>query len=201
VVVVAKSKRVTLGELAEITPGPSGSLVDKLGDEPDGVPVVTPSDITEQHQVDTRRVRRLPHDEAERLDRFALRQGDIVLVRQGSLGRLALIGPQLEGWLYNSSCARVRSRDHRALPEYLCLYVSSPVVQEEMIRRAVQGTVQSLNAKILSNLPVVLPSPDRQRSLVDVIADIDELALAHRETADRLDTLKLALLGDFLDEE
>lgn len=199
--VAAEGERVTLGELAEISPGPSGSLLDKLGDEPDGVPVVTPSDITDRHQVDARKLRRLPHGEAAKLNRFTLRQGDIVLVRQGSLGRLALIGPQMEGWLYNSSCARVRSRDHRVLPEYLCLYLSSSAVQEEMLRRALPGTVQSLNAKILGNLPVVLPSLDRQRDVVAVIADIDELALVHRETADRLDILKLTLLDDFLDEE
>src|SRR5688572_1009776 len=102
-----------LGELAEITPGPSGSLLDQLGDEPGGVPVVTPSDITDRHQVDARRLRRVPHDEAARLDRFTLQQNDIVLVRQGSLGRLALIGPHLEVWLYNSSCARVRTHDRR----------------------------------------------------------------------------------------
>ncbi|WP_181320379.1 restriction endonuclease subunit S [Saccharothrix carnea] len=198
---MTEGERVTLGELAEITPGPSGSLLDKLGDEPDGVPVVTPSDITDQHHVDTRKLRRLPYNEVARLDRFTLRQGDIVLVRQGSLGRLALIEPQLEGWLYNSSCARVRSLGHLVLPEYLCLYLSSSAVQEEMLRRALPGTVQSLNAKILGNLPVVLPPLDRQRELVEIIADIDELALVHRETADRLDILKLALLDDFLDEE
>ncbi|MEU8238526.1 restriction endonuclease subunit S [Actinoplanes missouriensis] len=190
-----------LGELADITPGPSGSLLDRLGDEPDGVAVVTPSDITDRNTVDPRNLRRLPHDEAARLDRFNLQQGDIVLVRQGSLGRFALIGPQPEAWLYNSSCARVRSVDRRVLPEFLALYLSSPSAQEEISRRALQGTVQSLNVRILQELPVVLPSLDRQHDAVAVIADVDELARIHRESANSLDVLKLALLADFLDEE
>ncbi|MFI6958222.1 restriction endonuclease subunit S [Nocardia sp. NPDC050408] len=198
---MAKNERFALGDLAEITPGPSGSLLEKLGDEPDGVPVVTPSDITDRNQVNTRKLRRLPHDEVARLDRFTLQRDDIVLVRQGSLGRSALIGQQLKGALYNSSCARVRSRDHRVLPEYLHLYLSSPGMQEEMLRRALPGTVQSLNAKILSKLPVTLPPLERQHDIAATIADMDELALAHRETADRLDILKLTLLDDFLDGE
>ncbi len=192
--------RYTLGELAEITPGPSGSLLDKLGEKLDGVPVVTPSDITTSGEVTVRKLRRLPHDEAVRLDRFGLQQNDIVLVRQGSLGRSALIGEQLTGALYNSSCARVRSQDRRVLPEYLHIYLSSPGMQEEMIRRALPGTVQSLNTKILNSLPVILPPRERQHDLVAVIADIDELVLTHRETADRLDILKRTLLGDFLNE-
>jgi type I restriction enzyme, S subunit len=200
-VVVTESVRVTLTDLAEITPGPSGSLLDKLGDEPNGVPVVTPSNITDRHKVDARKLRRLPHDQMARLDRFALQEGDIVLVRQGSLGRLALISFEQHGWLYNSSCARVRLRDYQVLPEYLCLYLSSPAMRAEMLSRARPGTVQSLNAKILGNLPIVLPPLDRQRELVEVVADIDELALVHRETADRLDALKFTLLDDFLDGE
>lgn len=198
--VVAEDERIALGELVEITPGPSGSLLDKLGDETNGVPVVSPSDITDHHQVDSRKLRRLPHREAARLDRFSLQEGDIILVRQGSLGRLALISFGQHGWLYNSSCVRVRSRDDRVMPEYLCLYLSAPAVQEELIGRALPGTIQSLNAKMFGDIPVVLPPSDRQRDLVALISDIDELTLVHRKTADHLDALKLSLLDDFLGE-
>ncbi len=198
---MAKYGSVTLGDLAEITPGPSGSLLDRLGDEPDGVPVVTPLDITEQHRVNTRKLRRLPCKEAERLKRFVLLRNDIVLVRQGALGRLALIGPEAEGWLYSSSCARVRSRDQRVLPEYLRLYLSSSAAQEEIRRRALPGTVESLNVKILESLPVMVPSLDRQRDVVVVISDIDELALVHRETAARLETLRFTLFDEMLGAE
>jgi len=198
---VRKDERIALGELADITPGPSGSLLDKLGDEPDGVPVVTPSAITDRHQVDTRKLRRLPYGQAARLGRFTLRQDDIVLVRQGTLGRLALIGRTSDGWLYSSSCARVRSCDDRVLPEYLWVYLSSTAGQEELARRALQGTVQSLNAKILGNVPVVLPPLDRQRAVTAIVADLDELASVHRDTADRLDVLRTTLLDDLLGEE
>ncbi|MFD3464218.1 restriction endonuclease subunit S [Nocardia fluminea] len=198
---MADNERLILGDLAEITPGPSGSLLDRVGDEPDGAPVVNPSDITRRNQVDTSNLRRLPREEAGRLARFILQQGDIVLVRQGSLGRLALIGRELDGGLYNSSCVRLRCRDSRVLPEYLCQYLSSPAMQEELRRRALPGTVQSLNAKILGSLPVVIPPLNRQRDLVSAVSDIDQLAHVHRATADRLDLLKTTLLDDLLDKE
>ena len=96
-IVVATNERISSGELAEITSGPSGSHLEKLGDVPGGVPVVTPSAITDQHRVDTRKLRTLPYEQATRLDRFTLRQDDIVLVRQGTLGKLALDRPRQTG--------------------------------------------------------------------------------------------------------
>ncbi|MBF6183324.1 restriction endonuclease subunit S [Nocardia otitidiscaviarum] len=197
---MTNNDRPTLRDLADVTSGPSGSLLEKLGDEPDGVPVVTPTDIVGWNQVDARKLRRLPNDVAQRLKRFRLEGGDIVLVRQGSLGRLTVVGPNLEGALYNSSCARVRRRDQRVLPEYLGLYLSSPAMQEEMLRRALPGTVQSLNAAILGSLPVKVPPIDRQHDVVAAINDIDELARIHRATADRLDLLKRTVLENVLDE-
>lgn len=190
---------MTLKDLAEITPGPSGSLLGKIDSEPDGVPVVNPSDIAGWNRVNWRKLRRLPESDAERMERFRLRRGDIVLVRQGSLGRLALVGPQLERALYNSSCARVRRRDDRVLPEYLCLYLSSPAMQDEMLKRARQGTVPSINASSLGSLPVMVPPMDKQHDVVTAISDIDELARIHRETADHLDVLGRTLFDDFLD--
>lgn len=195
---VTDKEQVPLKDLVEITAGPSGSLLDRLGSEPDGVPVVSPSDITDRHEVDTRKLRRLPQQDAARLNRFALREDDIVVVRQGSLGRLALVGPKRETWLYNSSCVRIRSHSDRVLPEYLTLYLSFPPVQEELLGQAVPGTVQSLNSAILGELPITVPPVERQREILAVVADIDELVLVHRNTADRLETLRLSILDDFL---
>ena len=84
---MASDEQIRLRDLGEITAGPSGSLLDRLNDGPDGIPVVSPSDITDRHTVDTRRLRRVPWDDAKKLARFSLQEGDIVVVRQGSLGR------------------------------------------------------------------------------------------------------------------
>jgi type I restriction enzyme, S subunit len=191
--------QIPLKDLAEITAGPSGSLLDRLSGDPEGIPVVSPSDITDRHDVDTRRLRRLPRKHSAKLERFTLREDDLVIVRQGSLGRLALVGPLREKWLYSSSCIRVRLRSSRILPQYLTLYLSFPPVQEELHSRAAPGTVQSLNSAALEALPITVPPVSRQRDVVAVVADIDELAGVHRKTADHLDTLRLSILGDFIE--
>ncbi|GAB1336557.1 hypothetical protein ACE1SV_31470 [Streptomyces sp. E-15] len=184
------TNRLPLSCCCEVTAGPSGSLLDNLNDGPDGVPVIAPPDITEQHTVDTRRLRRLPRPRAERLARFALQAGDILLVRQGTLGRLALIGSGQTGWFYSSSCLRVRPDQALVLPEYLAAYLTHPPVQRELVTKAQSGTVPSLNSAMLQALPVALPPLSRQRDVVDALADIDEQIDVQRKMLDRLTALR-----------
>jgi type I restriction enzyme S subunit len=196
----AHSAKIPLGGLCEVTAGPSGALLDSLHHGPDGVPVVSPPDLADDHTVDTRRLRRVPHREADRLVRFALREGDILIVRQGTLGRLALIDQPQADWLYGSSCLRIRPQRDRILPAYLVAYLSHPLVQRVMLSQALPGTVPSLNSAMLRELLVTLPPVDRQYAVTQVLRDIDAQIKAQRQMADRLDALRPAIFGELIQE-
>jgi type I restriction enzyme S subunit len=190
--------KVQLGQLSEITPGPSGSLLDNLQDGPDGVPVISPSDLGGRNAVDGRHVRRVPWDEARKLARFALLEGDLLVVRQGSLGRLALISEEQAMWFYSSSFLRIRPRPEFVLPEYLLSYLSYPPVQRDLLSQALPGTVSSLNSAMLNELPIVAPPIEQQRAIIETLADIDAQIEIQRAIADRLDTLKPAIFGEMI---
>ena len=190
---------ISLGKLSEVTPGPSGSLLENLQDGPNGVPVISPSDLAEHNAVDARRVRRLPWADAKKLARFALVEGDILMVRQGSLGRLALISAEQATWFYNSSFFRIRPRPELVLPAYLMSYLSYPPVQREFLDQALPGTVPSLNSAMLDELLVVVPTIEQQRAVVETLTDIDAQIEIQRAIADRLDTLKSAIFGEMIE--
>ncbi|MBK6014002.1 restriction endonuclease subunit S [Streptomyces sp. MBT53] len=179
-----------LGDCCQVTAGPSGSLLDNLDDGPSGVPVIAPPDLTEQLTVDTRRVRRIPDSQARRLSRFALRAGDILVVRQGTLGRLALIDAEHTGWFYSSSCLRIRPDRTLVLPAFLASYLSHPPVQRELVAQAQSGTVPSLNSAMLSDFRVEVPSLGRQQNVVEALADIDEQIEVQRMMLNRLVALR-----------
>lgn len=189
---------IPLGSLCEVTAGPSGSLLDSLHDGPDGVPVISPPDLTAHHTVDTRRLRRVPWDETKRLSRFSLREGDILIVRQGALGRLALIEAEHATWFYGSSCLRIRPQRERLLPEYLVSYLSYPPVQRVMLSQSIPGTVPSLNSAMLKELPVTVPPLDRQHAVVEALADVDTRIRIQRQMADRLEALRPAIFGELI---
>jgi type I restriction enzyme S subunit len=188
-----------LGQLSEITAGPSGSLLDNLHEGPDGVPVISPSNLTERNAVDGRHVRRVPWDRAKKLARFALQEGDLLVVRQGSLGRLALISDEQATWFYSSSFLRIRPRREAILPEYLISYLSYPPVQRGLLGQALPGTVPSLNSAMLNELPIVVPPMEQQRAVIGILADIDYRIAIQRAMVDRLDTLKSAIFGEMVE--
>lgn len=194
----AHNGQVPLGSLCEVTAGPSGSLLNSLNERPDGVPVISPPDLTDHHTVDTRRLRRVPWSEANRLSRFALREGDLLVVRQGTLGRLALIEAEHAKWFYGSSCLRIRPRRELILPEYLVSYLSYPPVQRGMLGQSLPGTVPSLNSAMLNALPVTVPPLDRQHAVVEALADVDARIRIERQIADRLEALRPAIFGELI---
>ncbi|WP_410093460.1 restriction endonuclease subunit S [Streptomyces sp. ME109] len=191
-------EQIPLGSLCEVTAGPSGSLLDSLHDGPDGVPVLSPPDLADNRTVDTRRLRRVSQNEARRLARFALQGGDVLIVRQGALGRLALIDQAHAGWLYGSSCLRIRPWRDRILPEYLAAYLSHPPVQRVILNQALPGTVPSLNSAMLRELLITVPSMDRQDAVAEVLRDIDAQIQIQRQMADRLDALRPAIFGELI---
>lgn len=196
---MGQSMKMQLRQLSEITPGPSGSLLGDLKDGPNGVPVISPSDLTERNAVDVRNVRRVPLSEAKKLARFALQAGDLLVVRQGSLGRVALISEQQATWFYNSSFLRIRPRLEVILPEYLVSYLSYPPVQRDLLGQALPGTVPSLNSAMLNELPIVVPPKEQQRAVIETLTDIDSQIEIQRAITDRLDTLKSAIFREMIE--
>ncbi|MEV8392683.1 MULTISPECIES: restriction endonuclease subunit S [unclassified Streptomyces] len=194
----AQSAQIPLGDLCEVAAGPSGALLDTLNDGPDGVPVISPPDLTDHHTVDPRRLRQVPWSEAKRLSRFALREGDLLVVRQGTLGRLALIEAEHATWFYGSSLLRLRPRRELVLPAYLVSYLSHPPVQRALLGQSLPGTVPSLNSTMLRELPVTVPPLDRQRSVVEALADVDARIRVQRQMADRLEALRPAIFGELI---
>ncbi|MET7874279.1 restriction endonuclease subunit S [Streptomyces cyaneofuscatus] len=192
----AQDERIPLGHLSSVTAGPSGSLLEHLHEGPDGVPVIAPPDITEHFTVDARRVRRVPSSQAERLARFTLRAGDLVVVRQGTLGRLALIRSEHTGWFYSSSCLRVRPHQDVVLPAYLAAYLTHPPVRRDLLSQALPGTVPSLNSAMLKQLPVAVVPLERQQAVVEALADIDEQVRIQREMAARLEALRPSVFDE-----
>lgn len=195
---MVQARQIPLGELAKVTAGPSGSLLENLHNGPDGVPVISPPDLTEHATVDIRRVRRVPWADAKRLDRFALREGDLLMVRQGTLGRLALISAEQATWFYSSSCLRIRPRRELVLPAYLASYLAYPPVRRRLLGQALPGTVPFLNSAMLNELPVIVLPMEQQQAVAETLADIDAQIEIQRAVTERLEVLRTAIFGEMI---
>jgi type I restriction enzyme S subunit len=165
---------------------------------PDGVPVVAPPEITDQHTINSRRVRRVPWEQAEKLFRFELHEGDVLYVRQGALGRLALVAADQEGWFYSSAFLRLRPRKPIMLPAYLAAFLAYGPTRDTVLGQAQQGTVPSLNLKQFHELAVTVPPMRQQHAIAETITDIESNISFHRAIVDRLNSLSEAVFGDMV---
>jgi len=195
----------TLGALCQggggdIQTGPFGSQLHAADYVDDGVPAIMPQDLVDG-RIDVARIARITEEDARRLARYRVREGDIVYSRRGDIRRCTLIRAEQNGWLCGTGCLRVRIGDS-ADPRYIAVYLGHPSVQEWIERHAVGATMLNLNTSILSGLPVVVPGISEQHRIVAVFSALDDKIESDRRLARLLEetaaTLFRARFVDFV---
>ena len=184
--------QVHLYELCTIQSGPSHSLLKKAARTPGGVPLVIPGHL---------RGRRIiaPHPDrisalaADSMKRFKLQQGDILIVRTGTVGAVGLVTASEEGWLPDTNLIRIRPNEGID-PLYLIAFLSMRFAKQWITTRAESATaIPTINSKSIGNLPVNLPPLDEQRRIGNLLSKIDSEVFAHRTVADSAEELGASL--------
>ena len=102
----------TLGEACErgggnIQTGPFGSQLHAADYVPVGIPSIMPENIGD-NELSIGNIARITQEDADRLSRYIVREGDIVYSRRGDVERRALVRQAEDGWLCGTGCLRVR---------------------------------------------------------------------------------------------
>jgi hypothetical protein len=171
---------------------------------PDAVPLLSPGAIGVLGVISPDPAQQLIPETAARpeLTPYRLRRGDVLLARQGALGRTALVSEAEEGWFYNAALYRLRLdldearlREIELLPEYLHLHLGRPAVREWMVGRAVGQTVRTLTMKQLSLLEIPLPPLPEQMRVWDQVSSIDRQLARHQRALELLVELRTATIN------
>ncbi|WP_405115319.1 restriction endonuclease subunit S [Micromonospora sp. NBC_01405] len=167
----------TLAELCsaeggDIQTGPFGSQLHASDYVEHGIPSVMPQNIGD-NVIHPEGIARITSEDARRLSRYLLTEGDIVYSRRGDVERRALVRANQEGWLCGTGCLRIRpgaAVDSR----YLSYYLGHPEVRRWIVRHAVGATMLNLNSKILGEVPVLVPPRVIQKSVAALLGAIDD---------------------------
>ena len=185
----------TLADLCHdvgIQTGPFGSQLH----QEDYVPIGTPI-ITVEHLGDNRILHQnLPcvsDDDAQRLSRYTLREGDVVFSRVGSVDRRALVRQAENGWLFSGRCLRVRPNPSKLDSGYLSYFFGLPAFQAYIRSVAVGATMPSLNTQILSAVTVPHPPPAEQRAIAHILGTLDDKIELNRRMNVTLEAMARAL--------
>ncbi|MFI8088257.1 restriction endonuclease subunit S [Streptomyces sp. NPDC086080] len=180
--------RSQLTDLCEsVQAGPAVRPVDKGRTQADGgVPIVLPRDLRGNRVItaDPAAVPAMPWERARTLEKYLLQEGDILIARTGTAGRLALVTGEHAGWLYHHGLVRLRlAVQGPAQAAYLAAYLGSEAAQDWIRSRAAGSVIPSVRTRTLGELPVLLPPEAEQRTIGATLAALDEKVRAHSEIA------------------
>ncbi|MGW7606681.1 N-6 DNA methylase [Streptomyces sp. NPDC054766] len=164
--------------------GPSGSLIraDHYVDA-GGIPVVMPKDLTGSG-FSTTDIRRVSERQAMELERFRLRNGDIVMARRGELGRAAVVRGEQHGWVCGTGCFLLRPPAGLDA-DYFAAYLRGREARTWLDSHSTGSmSMKTISLRVLGDLPVALPDLATQQAIADTMAQLDAHEHLLREQLD-----------------
>jgi type I restriction enzyme S subunit len=138
-------------------------------------------------------IARITTEDAERLERYRVRTGDIVYSRRGDVERRALVRSEEDGWLCGTGCLRVRFGSSDVDSAFASFYLGDPRVRSWIVRHAQGATMPNLNTAILSALPFVVPPIEEQRAIAQTLSALDDKIELDRKLNETLEAIARAI--------
>ena len=162
---------ITLSEVADIQTGPFGSQLHKEDYVAEGTPIVTVEHLGGRFFT-RQNLPFVDDDDAERLKKYRMKQGDIIYSRVGSVDRCSYAEEENEGWLFSGRCLRVRPKCE-INSEFLYYYLSSKEVKRFVEGIAVGATMPSINTALMGEIPIPDLPAHQQAFIAAVMTPID----------------------------
>lgn len=101
--------------------------------------------------------------------------GDILITKDGTLGKVALIRELSMKATLNAGVFVLRNLSPTVNNEFLYQYLSTNKLMDYARRTSTGGTIQHLNQKVLVNFPIPVPPLSEQRRIAKALGNMDEL--------------------------
>lgn len=185
-------KTVLLSDIAHIQTGPFGSQLHEKDYVKFGTPIITVENLANDRIQYTRDTPRVSAEDKIRLEKYTLKEGDIVFSRVGSVDRSSFVSSEQDGWLFSGRLLRVRT-DLEHNPNFISYWLSSNRTKSFVRNVAVGATMPSINTSILGEVPVFLPPFPEQKAIAAVLGCLDDKIELLREQNETLETLAQTL--------
>lgn len=171
-----------LGDFADIQTGPFGSQLHAADYVDIGVPSIMPTNIGARLEIRTDSIACITETDAKRLEKYLVKENDIVYSRRGDVEKCAFITEKQSRWLCGTGCLRVRFTSADIDPKFCAYYLSTDEIKGWVSGNAVGTTMPNLNSSILQKLPLTLPSLTEQKAIATVLSSLDDkIDLLHRQ--------------------
>lgn len=130
-------------------------------------------------------------------DKCRPKQGDLLMTKDGTLGRIAIHDGRMA--CINQSVALLRVNTERVEPEFSCLALQGGLYQTRMIYEAGGTAIKHIYISRLAKMPFAIPDVDEQNSVVEFLhqemAKLDGLITETERAIDLLQERRTALIS------
>ena len=183
-------------EIAQVKIGPFGSLLHKRDYISGGIPLVNPIHMIEGKIVANNDYT-ISEEKAKELSAYLLRTNDVIFARRGEIGRCAIVSSNEDGFLCGTGSLFVRFKA-KVDNAFMQMLFQSEVCKNYLLKSASGATMLNINAGIVEEMPLTIPSLSEQQRIVSrldaISAHVRELEEVTEKTIAECDALKQALL-------
>ncbi len=150
--------------------GPFGSLLHATDYIDDGVPVINPKHIKNQKIIPDNKIS-ISNTKLQELKSYILNENDIIMARRGEMGRTATITKKEHGWICGTGSLIFRLKNGYNANLY-SIMLSSEETKSYLLMNCAGSTMNNLNVKIVSKIPVYdIPLPEQE----EIVRRVDKL--------------------------
>lgn len=178
--------------LSELTSTPATYGVVQPGqDTPGGFPMLRVNNF-QGHSLDLWEVMRIAPAIEAKYQRTRIQVGDVLLTIVGSVGQVAVVPNELNGWNIARAIAMIRPNEPE-LSRWISLVLRSPKAQYQL-GVAANTTVQTtINLKDLRELPIPLPEKKERMAIAHFVCTMDDKIELNRCMNGTLEAMACAL--------
>lgn len=190
---VVKLAELCANDSGVIQTGPFGSQLHASDYKESGIPVVNPTHLGFNTIVEDR----LPFinkEDADRLSKHYLIEGDILISRRGDFSRYSYVSKRYAGWLCGTGCLLIRLKNNLVDNFFLSVSMGLETVQNYLTQNAVGSIMPNLNTRILGSLPLPIPAIEEQQLIAQALHSCSTKIAAIEKESALLDELFRAML-------
>lgn len=144
--------------------GPFGSLLHKADYVASEIPAINPTNFVDGKIKPSQKVT-ISKSKKRELERYVLKEGDVIVGRRGQMGRCAVVTKEEDGWICGTGALFLRP-GAELMPHFLQMLISSPQIVAYLEAASVGSTMTNLNQKIFSTMEIPVPAKEVQDQIV-----------------------------------
>lgn len=136
---------------------------------------------------------------AKEIDKWTLRQGDVVFTKDAEIGKVSLIDENIPNLVCGYHLGIARPKIDYVTGPFLAELLKTSTVQRQFLRLQTGLTISGIRLGDAKSLKLLLPPLDEQKRIANILSSVDEAIKQTENVITKTVQLRYSLLYELLD--